>query len=143
MLNPQISSFPIPVHLNYATLVYLANLSIQSRLHSLELARTCLRNEFRGLVIRSRVMFGVLELLFLSLVVEKPPGERSRPNPAHLIISDTGVLELLQQIVNEPPPKLPKGPDYRGLDVLIERCLVKDPEQRPRPEELMVNLSKF
>src|SRR5271154_6693600 len=52
--------------------------------------------------------------------------------------SGGGVLELLQQIVNEPPPKLPEGPDYQGLDSLIERCLVKDPDQRPRPEELMV-----
>ena len=49
-----------------------------------------------------------------------------------------GVLELLQQIVNEPPPKLPPGEDYQGLDTLIERCLVKDPDERPRPEELMV-----
>jgi mitogen-activated protein kinase kinase len=47
-------------------------------------------------------------------------------------------LELLQQIVNEPPPKLPPGEDYQGLDTLIERCLVKDPDERPRPEELMV-----
>jgi mitogen-activated protein kinase kinase len=58
------------------------------------------------------------------------------------IFSGGGVLELLQQIVNEPPPKLPEGPDYQGLDTLIERCLVKDPDQRPRPEELMV-LSPF
>jgi len=48
-----------------------------------------------------------------------------------------GVLELLQQIVHEPPPKLPEGKDYQGLDVLIERCLIKDPNKRPRPEELM------
>jgi len=53
-------------------------------------------------------------------------------------VSEGGVFGLLQQIVNEPPPKLPEGPDYQGLDLLIERCLVKDPEQRPRPEELMV-----
>jgi mitogen-activated protein kinase kinase len=51
---------------------------------------------------------------------------------------NSGVLELLQQIVNEPPPKLAEGKDYQGLDVLIERCLIKDPEKRPRPEELMV-----
>ena len=48
------------------------------------------------------------------------------------------MLELLQQIVNEPPPQLPEGRDYQGLDILIERCLVKNPDQRPRPEELMV-----
>jgi len=47
-------------------------------------------------------------------------------------------LELLQQIVYEPPPRLPQGGDYQGLDKLIERCLVKDPDLRPRPEELMV-----
>jgi len=52
--------------------------------------------------------------------------------------SGGGVLELLQQIVNEPPPQLPEGKDYQGLDKLIGRCLVKDPDKRPRPEELMV-----
>lgn len=55
--------------------------------------------------------------------------------------SGGGVLELLHQIVNEPPPKLPEGPNYQGLDTLIERCLVKDPDRRPRPEELMVRSS--
>jgi mitogen-activated protein kinase kinase len=54
------------------------------------------------------------------------------------VVSGGGVLELLQQIVYEAPPKLPEGKDYQGLDKLIERCLVKDPDQRPRPEELMV-----
>ena len=47
-------------------------------------------------------------------------------------------MELLQQIVYEPPPRLPDGGNYQGLDKLIERCLVKDPDLRPRPEELMV-----
>jgi hypothetical protein len=60
------------------------------------------------------------------------------PLRLHANFSGGGVLELLQQIVNEPPPKLPEGYDYKGLDVLIERCLVKEPDRRPRPEELMV-----
>ena len=52
-------------------------------------------------------------------------------------------MELLQQIVNEPPPRLPEGQDYRGLDTLIERCLIKDPDRRPRPKELMVSFTNF
>lgn len=55
-----------------------------------------------------------------------------------LFCRDGGVLELLQQIVNEPPPRLPEGQDYQGLDTLIDRCLIKDPDRRPRPKELMV-----
>ena len=66
-------------------------------------------------------------------------GERIFPLcSSELTRSGGGVLELLQQIVNEPPPKLPEGKDYQGLDKLIEQCLVKDPDQRPRPEELTV-----
>jgi len=73
-------------------------------------------------------------------VADTRHGEGIASSMQDLTISGGGVLELLQQIVNEPPPKLPEGPDYQGLDTLIERCLVKDPDKRPRPEELMVYL---
>ena len=138
MSNPRIFSFPIPAHLNYVTLVYRANLSIQSPSRSLEQARICRRNESRGLAIQLKAMSGVLESLSLNLLSEKPHGERTFFQSYKVNFSDGGVLELLQQIVNEPPPKLPEGKDYRGMDSLIERCLVKAPDKRPRPEELMV-----
>ncbi|KAF2084297.1 MAP kinase [Saccharata proteae CBS 121410] len=48
-----------------------------------------------------------------------------------------GILDLLQQIVLEPAPKLPKSDAFPTiLEDMIARCLMKDPEQRPTPQEL-------
>jgi serine/threonine protein kinase len=50
-----------------------------------------------------------------------------------------GILDLLQQIVHEPAPKLPKSDAFPSiLDDMIQRCLYKDPAQRPTPQELLV-----
>lgn len=51
-----------------------------------------------------------------------------------------GILDLLQQIVHEPAPKLPESdafPPY--LHDLIAKCLLKDPEERPTPRQLYVS----
>lgn len=51
----------------------------------------------------------------------------------------TGILDLLQQIVHEPAPKLPKSDAFPPiLDQMIQKCLLKDPEKRPTPRELYV-----
>lgn len=51
-----------------------------------------------------------------------------------------GILDLLQQIVMEPPPKLPKSDAFpQILEDMITRCLMKAPEQRPTPQELYVS----
>ncbi|PNS19135.1 hypothetical protein CAC42_1871 [Sphaceloma murrayae] len=48
-----------------------------------------------------------------------------------------GILDLLQQIVLEPAPKLPKSDAFpKILDDVIAKCLMKDPDQRPTPQEL-------
>jgi len=48
-----------------------------------------------------------------------------------------GILDLLQQIVLEPAPKLPKSDAFpQILEDVIAKCLVKSPEQRPTPQEL-------
>ncbi|KAI9657627.1 MAG: MAP kinase kinase (MEK) [Bathelium mastoideum] len=48
-----------------------------------------------------------------------------------------GILDLLQQIVLEPAPKLPKSDAFPPiLEQLIDKCLLKDPAQRPTPQEL-------
>ncbi|KAK4991793.1 MAP kinase kinase (MEK) [Elasticomyces elasticus] len=48
-----------------------------------------------------------------------------------------GILDLLQQIVLEPAPKLPKSDAFPSiLEDVIAKCLVKDPEKRPTPQEL-------
>ncbi|KAK3069279.1 MAP kinase kinase (MEK) [Teratosphaeriaceae sp. CCFEE 6253] len=48
-----------------------------------------------------------------------------------------GILDLLQQIVLEPSPKLPKSDAFpRILEDVIDKCLLKNPAQRPTPKEL-------
>lgn len=49
-----------------------------------------------------------------------------------------GILDLLQKIVNEPPPRLPKNKAFpASLEKMIECCLIKDPDQRPSPQDLL------
>lgn len=51
-----------------------------------------------------------------------------------------GILDLLQQIVLEPAPKLPKSDAFpQILEDMITKCLLKDPTQRPTPQELYVS----
>lgn len=50
-----------------------------------------------------------------------------------------GILDLLQQIVLEPAPKLPKSDAFPAiLEDMIAKCLMKDPAERPTPKELYV-----
>lgn len=48
-----------------------------------------------------------------------------------------GILDLLQQIVHEPAPQLPKSDAFpQILEDMIQKCLYKEPERRPTPQEL-------
>lgn len=48
-----------------------------------------------------------------------------------------GILDLLQQIVHEPAPKLPKSDAFPAiLDDFVAKCLLKNPDERPTPREL-------
>jgi mitogen-activated protein kinase kinase len=48
-----------------------------------------------------------------------------------------GILDLLQQIVHEPAPRLPKSDAFpQILDDMIQKCLYKTPDKRPTPQEL-------
>ncbi|OAX77536.1 hypothetical protein ACJ72_08164 [Emergomyces africanus] len=48
-----------------------------------------------------------------------------------------GILDLLQQIVHEPAPKLPKSDAFPPiLDDFVAKCLLKKSEERPTPREL-------
>jgi mitogen-activated protein kinase kinase len=50
-----------------------------------------------------------------------------------------GILDLLQQIVHEPAPKLPKSDAFPSiLEDMIQKCLSKVPDERPTPQELWV-----
>ncbi|CAK7264666.1 MAP kinase kinase (MEK) [Sporothrix epigloea] len=48
-----------------------------------------------------------------------------------------GILDLLQQIVHEPAPRLPKSDAFPSiLEDMIQKCLYKNPDERPTPQEL-------
>ncbi|RVX74721.1 hypothetical protein B0A52_00998 [Exophiala mesophila] len=48
-----------------------------------------------------------------------------------------GILDLLQQIVHEPAPKLPKSEAFPSiLEDFVAKCLLKSPDERPTPREL-------
>ena len=54
------------------------------------------------------------------------------------------ILELLQHIVNEPAPRLNNGPCGEGkfprmADAFVESCLLKDPDARWTPKDLLVS----
>ncbi|KAJ0330904.1 hypothetical protein COL5a_003210 [Colletotrichum fioriniae] len=53
-----------------------------------------------------------------------------------------GILDLLQQIVHEPAPRLPKSDAFPSiLEDMIQKCLSKVPDERPTPQELFVSVS--
>jgi len=51
------------------------------------------------------------------------------------------ILELLQHIVNEPAPRLmPEGRFPRAAEEFVDACLLKEPEVRKTPKELLVSV---
>ena len=48
------------------------------------------------------------------------------------------ILELLQHIVNEPAPRLAEGRYPREAHDFVEKCLLKDPDARWTPKQLLV-----
>lgn len=63
---------------------------------------------------------------------ESSAGDRASAGPM-------GILDLLQQIVHEPSPKLPKSDAFPPiLHEFVAKCLLKRPEERPTPRELYV-----
>ena len=49
------------------------------------------------------------------------------------------IFELLEYIVNQPPPKLPAGVFSEEMRDFVDRCLKKNPNERPDLATLMVN----
>ena len=50
------------------------------------------------------------------------------------------IFELLDYIVNEPPPKLPSGVFSVEFKDFVDRCLKKNPSERPALRTLMVHV---
>ncbi|KAM0167306.1 hypothetical protein ACHAQE_000608 [Botrytis cinerea] len=75
-------------------------------------------------------------LAIMELAIGKFPFDASE----HLSDGDgapSGILDLLQQIVYEPAPRLPKSEAFpQILEDMIQKCMSKTPEERPTPQEL-------
>ncbi|RFU29917.1 hypothetical protein B7463_g6432, partial [Scytalidium lignicola] len=75
-------------------------------------------------------------LSVMELAIGKFPFDASE----HLSDGDgqpSGILDLLQQIVYEPAPRLPKSDAFPPiLEDMIQKCMAKNPEERPTPQEL-------
>jgi len=55
-------------------------------------------------------------------------------------VRTVNILELLQHIVNEPAPRLTsEGRFLRAAEELVVVCLLKDPEVKKTPKELLVS----
>lgn len=55
-----------------------------------------------------------------------------------------GIVELLQRIVHEPSPRLPKSDAFPSiLDAMIQKCLMKKPDERPTPGEILVRCNLY
>ncbi|KAI8907155.1 kinase-like domain-containing protein [Gorgonomyces haynaldii] len=49
-----------------------------------------------------------------------------------------GVMDLLNYIRSEPSPSLPPGRFSEGFNYIVNQSLIKDPNQRPTPKQLLV-----
>lgn len=66
-------------------------------------------------------------------IIENEDGDEDAAGPQ-------GILDLLQQIVLEPAPKLPKSDAFpQILEEVIAKCMMKNPAERPTPQELYDN----
>ncbi|TLD38299.1 mitogen-activated protein kinase [Venturia nashicola] len=72
-------------------------------------------------------------LTLMELAIGKFPFASDTDEPG----GPQGILDLLQQIVLEPAPKLPKSDAFPAiLDQIVDKCLIKDPAGRPTPQAL-------
>nr|XP_008508401.1 PREDICTED: dual specificity mitogen-activated protein kinase kinase 2-like [Equus przewalskii] len=90
-----------------------------------------------------------LEAIFGRPVVDgaedEPPSTSPRPRPPGRAISGHGmdsrpamaIFELLDYIVNEPPPKLPHGAFTQDFQEFVNKCLIKNPAERADLKMLM------
>lgn len=81
-------------------------------------------------------------LTLMELAIGKFPFAPDYDADGEEINGPTGILDLLQQIVMEDPPRLPKSDAFpQILENMIASCLMKAPEQRPTPQQLYVCIS--
>uniref|UniRef100_A0A670JE34 Dual specificity mitogen-activated protein kinase kinase 1 n=1 Tax=Podarcis muralis TaxID=64176 RepID=A0A670JE34_PODMU len=78
-----------------------------------------------------------------SPVSEASPRQRTPSRPMSAYGSDSrppmAIFELLDYIVNEPPPKLPSGVFSPEFQDFVNKCLVKNPAERADLKQLVVH----
>lgn len=78
-------------------------------------------------------------LSLLELAIGRFPFESEDGQQGARAVSGLGILDLLQRIVNEPPPKLPESEAFpKSLHELIDHCLRKEPADRASLNDLLV-----
>lgn len=78
-------------------------------------------------------------LTIMELAIGKFPFDASDAQAEEGYTAPGGILDLLQQIVHEPAPVLPKADAFPPiLDQMIQKCLLKNPDDRPTPKLLYV-----
>ncbi|XP_048339107.1 dual specificity mitogen-activated protein kinase kinase 1-like, partial [Sphaerodactylus townsendi] len=79
-----------------------------------------------------------------SPVSEASPRQRTPGRPLSAYGSDArppmAIFELLDYIVNEPPPKLPSGVFSPEFQDFVNKCLIKNPAERADLKQLMVHM---
>jgi len=79
-------------------------------------------------------------LTVMELAIGKFPFDQNKDKDDDDEPGVSGILDLLQQIVHEPPPRLPKSAAFPGiLDDMLVSCLIQDADKRPTPRDLFDN----
>ena len=68
------------------------------------------------------------------------PNPRTPRTPRSPGMKPMAIFELLEYIVNQPPPKLPKRVFTDNMRDFVDRCLRKNPTERPDLASLMVSV---
>lgn len=71
------------------------------------------------------------------------PNPRTPRTPRSPGMKPMAIFELLEYIVNQPPPKLPTKVFSENMRDFVERCLRKNPTERPDLATLMVTFHEF
>jgi mitogen-activated protein kinase kinase len=81
-------------------------------------------------------------LTVMELAIGRFPFDASETVQGGREAGPAGILDLLQQIVHEPPPRLPKSSAFPLiLDEMIQSCLRNKAEDRPTPRQLYVSFN--
>lgn len=77
-------------------------------------------------------------LTIMELAIGRFPFDSADADADHRASSGPmGILDLLQQIVHEPAPKLPKSEAFPAiLDEFVAKCMLKNADERPSPRQL-------